>query len=181
MEAKISRASTMPFSVAMSVYKNDNAEFFDRALESIITAQTVIPDEVSLIVDGPVTDEIDTVIKKYLSLYAGLNVTRLSKNAGLGNALKLAVENCRNELIARMDSDDVSVSNRFEQQLDLFASYPDVDVIGGNISEFVDNEVNIVAHRNVPIGDAEIKEYLKKRCPLNHMSVMYKKSAVLAS
>lgn len=170
-----------PFSVAMSVYKNDNPIFFDRALQSIMENQKVMPTEIVIIVDGPVDEKIDAVIEKYSEKYGNLNVIRLDKNAGLGNALKLAIENAKYELIARMDSDDVSAPNRFEQQLEIMTKNSAVDIVGGDISEFIGDENNIVAKRKVPILDKEIKEYLKTRCPFNHMTVMYKRSAVLKS
>ncbi len=168
-----------PFSVAMSVYKNDNPIFFDRALQSITENQIVMPTEIVIIVDGPVDEKINAVIEKYSEKYGNLNVIRLDKNAGLGNALKLAIENAKYELIARMDSDDVSAPNRFEQQLEILTKNSAVDIVGGDISEFIGDENNIVAKRKVPILDKEIKEYLKTRCPFNHMTVMYKRSAVL--
>lgn len=170
-----------PFSVAMSVYKNDNPIFFDRALQSITENQKVMPTEIVIIVDGPVDEKINAVIEKYSEKYGNLNVIRLDKNAGLGNALKLAIENAKYELIARMDSDDVSAPNRFEQQLEIMTKNSAVDIVGGDISEFIGDENNIVAKRKVPILDKEIKEYLKTRCPFNHMTVMYKRSAVLKS
>lgn len=170
-----------PFSVAMSVYKNDKSEFIDRALQSITEQQTIIPNDIVLIEDGPVSDEINAVIDKYSKLYPIFNVIRLQKNGGLGNALKLAVENAKYDLVARMDSDDVAVKDRFEQQLKIFEDNPDLAILGGNISEFIDKEDNIVAYRNVPHSDGEIKKYLKKRCPFNHVSVMYKKEAVLSA
>lgn len=171
----------MRFSVAISVYKNDNARYFDRALESITRLQTVMPNEVVLVVDGPVTDEIDAVIERYSKEYVFFEVIRLSQNGGLGNALRIAVEAASYELIARMDSDDIAVSDRFEKQLNLFANDVSLDIAGGDISEFVDTEDNIVAYRRVPKEDKAIKEYLKIRCPFNHVSVMYKKSAVLSA
>ena len=170
-----------PFSVAMSVYKNDNPIFFDRALQSITENQKVMPTEIVIIVDGPVDEKINAVIEKYSEKYGNLNVIRLDKNAGLGNALKLAIENAKYELIARMDSDDVSAPNRFEQQLEIMTKNSAVDIVGGDISEFIGDENTIVAKRKVPILDKEIKEYLKTRCPFNHMTVMYKRSAVLKS
>jgi len=169
-----------PFSVAMSVYKNDNYVFFDRALESITIEQTVKPNEIVLVVDGPVSNEIDKVIYKYSTSF-NLKVIRLETNGGLGNALKIATENCSYELIARMDSDDVAVNNRFEQQLKFMNDNPSIDIVGGNISEFIDNENNIVSYRKVPTTDTSLKKYLKKRCPFNHMTVLFKKSALLKS
>lgn len=173
--------SQQKFSVAISVYKNDDAKYFYSALESITVYQTATPDEIVLIVDGPVSDEIDNVIDEFSTRYPIFHVIRLEENAGLGNALRLAVESSKNELIARMDSDDISLPNRFEIELEMFAQTPTLDIVGGNISEFIDVEENVVAHRVVPCIDNDIKEYMKKRCPLNHVSVMYKKAAVLKS
>lgn len=167
------------FSVAMSVYKNDAPQFVKRAFESIYELQTVRPDEIVLVVDGPVTDELNDTLGELEKSCDVLKLIRLEKNGGLGNALKIAVENCSYELIARMDSDDISVPSRFEEQLQVFANDENIDIVGGDISEFVDEESNIVAYRRVPNTDADIKEYLKKRCPFNHMTVMYKKAAVL--
>lgn len=167
------------FSVAISVYKNDSAVFVNRALESITKRQTVKPDEVVLVVDGPIPSEVNEVIEKYVAEYDCFKVIRLPENKGLGNALRLAVENSSFDLIARMDSDDVSLENRFEQQLKIFESDSTIDVVGGDISEFIGEEDSIVGLRNVPILDEEIKEYMKTRCAMNHVSVMYKKQAVL--
>ena len=166
------------FSVAMSVYKNDNYIFFDRALESVTDSQTIKPDEICLVVDGPVPSEIDGVIIKYSSKF-NLKVIRLKQNGGLGNALRIAVENSSYDLIARMDSDDISLPDRFEQQLIYFENNQYVDIVGGDISEFVGNESNIVAKRILPKSNKDIREFMKKRCAFNHMSVMFKKSSVI--
>lgn len=166
------------FSVAISVYKNDAPIFFDRALESITDAQTVKPSEIVLVVDGPVSDEINKVITKYEEKHDTLKVIRLPQNGGLGNALRTAVENCTYELIARMDSDDVSSPTRFAEQLSFFEQNHDIDIVGGDITEFIGSEDNIVSKRSVPMTHDEIAEYMKYRCAFNHMSVMYKKTAV---
>lgn len=166
------------FSVAISVYKNDNPIYFDRSLESIIDKQTVKPNEICLVVDGPVSNEIDAIIEKY-NKKVNFKTIRLSENKGLGNALKLATENSSNEIIARMDSDDVALPNRFEEQISILEQNPEIDILGGDISEFIDEENNIVSKRIVPKDNSEIREYMKKRCAFNHMTVMFKKTAVL--
>lgn len=168
----------MDFSVAMCVYGGDNAEFFDRALESVTDLQTVKPSEVVLVVDGPVPQEIDEVIWKYEKMYESFRAIRLPKNGGLGNALRVAIENCKYELIARMDSDDVALPTRFEEQLSFFEKSADVDIVGGDITEFIGREDNIVGKRCVPKKHDEITAYMKRRCAFNHMAVMYRKSAV---
>lgn len=170
-----------PFSVAMSVYGKDKAEWFDIALASIIH-QTVGPSEIVLVVDGPVPDSIHQVIHKYHSLCKTevlFRVIQLPVNKGLGTALKIAVQECSFELVARMDSDDIAVSNRFEQQLSIFAENEDIDIVGGDIQEFIGSPKEKAGKRMVPKVDKDIKEYLRRRCPFNHMTVMYKKSIVL--
>ncbi len=168
------------FSVAISVYKNDSPEYFDVALASITTEQTVKPNEIVLVVDGPVPDGINSVIAKYEALYPDMfQVVRLEKNGGLGNALRLAVEKANYELIARMDSDDIALPTRFEQQLICFAQEPKLDIVGGDITEFIGEANNIVGKRVVPQKDADVKAYMQTRCAMNHVTVMYKKSAVL--
>lgn len=168
------------FSVAMSVYKNDSPKHFDEALASITTAQTVKPSEIVLIVDGPVPDAVNSVINRYKLLYPDMfQVIRLEKNGGLGNALKLAVEKANYELIARMDSDDIALPTRFEQQLMFFEREPELDIVGGDITEFIGENNNFVGKRVVPQKDPDVKAYMQTRCAMNHVTVMYKKSAVL--
>ena len=170
-----------PFSIAMSVYYKDNAVFFDRALQSITDEQSVKPTEIVLVCDGPLNKDLDAVIEKYRSKYPIFKLIRLQVNKGLGNALRLAVENASNELIARMDSDDISVPNRFEQQLLFFQNHPEADIVGGDITEFINEETNLIGKRSVPENDSDIKNYMKKRAAFNHVTVMYKKSSVQAA
>lgn len=168
----------MDFSVAISVYKNDKSKDLDRALESITVNQTVKPTEIVLVVDGPIDDELNNIIQKYEQSYPYFKTIRLAENGGLGHALKIAVENASYELIARMDSDDISLPTRFEEQLAFFEQDSSLDIVGGDISEFIGEEGNIVAYRKVPTTHDEIEKYMQTRCPFNHVSVMYKKSAV---
>lgn len=170
------------FSVAISIYEKDNANWFDRAMESIIQ-QTICPNEIVLVIDGPIPEKIENIIEKYKKSCKKreiiLKIVKMNKNKGLGHALKVAIENSSNKWIARMDSDDISLSNRFEQQIAYIMKYPDIDVIGGDITEFIESEDNIVGRRTVPRENMEIRKYLKYRCPMNHVTVMYKKEAVM--
>ena len=172
----------IPFSVAMCVYKGDGEEWFDKALASVVN-QTILPDEIVLVVDGPVPESIDEVIGKYevLSEQSNIrfNTIRQPINQGLGVSLRIAIEACSNELIARMDSDDIAVKDRFEQQIQYFNEHPETDILGGDIAEFIEETTNVVGYRKVPKEDADIKGYAKKRCPFNHMTVMYKKDSVI--
>lgn len=168
------------FSIITSVYKNDKPEFVRIALDSMLVNQSVKPSEVVLVQDGPVSKEMESLLEEYDSKYAGvMRLIRLEENAGLGNALKLGVENAKYDYLARMDSDDICNSKRFELQLQYMEAHPEVDVLGGQISEFIDSPDNIVAHRMVPLDNNSICEYMKSRCAFNHMTVMLKKSAVL--
>ena len=168
------------FSVAMSVYKNDKPSFLDKALESITDLQTVKPDEICLVVDGPISNDLDDVIEKYVAKY-NFRTMRLAQNMGLGYALKIATENASYEIIARMDSDDIASPTRFEEQLYMLESNPQIDIVGGNITEFVGEESNIVARRSVPTSNDEIRIYMKTRCAMNNVSVMFKKSEIMSA
>ena len=168
----------MRFSVAMNAYWGDDPSWFKDAVESVLN-QTVRPDEIVIAVDGPVPSELDLVIAEYErdDLF---HIVRFPQNMGYGKAQAAAFEACTNDLIARMDSDDLSVSDRFEKQLRYMEEHPDVDVVGANIAEFIGDVSNVVGYRNVPTEDADIKEFLKYRCPLNHVTVFMKKESVMS-
>ena len=117
------------FSVAMSIYKNDDPLQLIEALNSICE-QSYQPSEIYLVIDGPIGDELQSVINIYSKKYNFFTINQLEKNVGLGNALKIAVENCKYDIITRMDSDDISAPGRFKKQLDAFLK-EDVDVLGG--------------------------------------------------
>lgn len=165
------------FSVSMCVYKNDNPVHFKEALESVIN-QSKPPDEIVLVVDGPVPDSIEEVIQIYKKK-PFFKIIRLPKNVGHGNARRQGLENCSYELIALMDADDISVFDRFEKQLMCFEQNSELSIVGGNIYEFVNSVDNIIAIREVPQNDGDIKAYMKKRCPFNQVTVMFKYSEVV--
>ena len=166
----------LKFSVSMCVYGKDNPEWFKIAVDSILN-QTVKPSEVVLVVDGPVPMELDNIICEYEKLDF-FKVIRFEENQGHGNARRAGLEACTNELVAIMDADDISAPNRFEKQLEVFGNNNELAIVGGNITEFIDEPENIVGQRTVPSEDSEIKEYMKKRCPMNLVTVMFKKSLV---
>ncbi len=164
------------FSVSMCVYGKDDPQFFRAAVESILN-QTVMPSEVVLVVDGPVPEELDAVIRSYEEMPI-FRVVRFAENQGHGNARRAGLAACSNELVALMDADDLSVPDRFQKQLAKFASDPSLDIVGGMITEFVGAPDNVVARRDVPLADEDIKQYMKKRCPMNQVTVMFKRSSV---
>lgn len=169
----------MKFSVLMSVYVNERVEYFISAMNSVIN-QTIKPDEILLVRDGLVYEELQQTIDKYLETYPDLfTYIPLEENGGLGNALKLGVEKARNELIARMDTDDICFKDRFEKQLKIFYDNPNVDMVGGYVAEFIDDTQNVLSYRQVPLSHTEIIKRMGKQNPFNHQTVMFKKSAVL--
>ena len=160
----------------MCVYGRDNPAWFKTAVDSILN-QTVPPSEVVLVVDGPVPDELDAVINEYAATPV-FNVIRFAENQGHGNARRAGLAACTNEYVAIMDADDISAPDRFEKQLKCFTDNPDASIVGGNITEFVDDATNVVGKRIVFEHDEEIKADMKKRCPMNLVTVMFKKSDI---
>ena len=174
--------TSFPFSVVMSVYKNDKAEFVALAIDSVIEQQTVKPSEVILVVDGPIGEALKILLSQYEHKYSGvLRILWQERNMGLGNVLRIGVDAAQYELIARMDSDDISVPDRFEKQLAYFRQDESLAIVGGQIVEFIDSPSNIIGCRKVPLAHEQIIAYMKSRCPLNHVTVMFRKQAVLAS
>lgn len=160
----------------MCVYIKDNPEWFKTAVESILN-QTMKPSEVVLVVDGPVNAQLDAVITHYENNPI-FRVVRLPENVGHGKARRAGLTHCRYELVALMDADDISASNRFEKQLEMFEADESLAIVGSNITEFVGEPENIVGARVVETDDAAIKADMKARCPMNQVTVMFRKSAV---
>ena len=168
--------SDLKFSVSMCVYGGDNPMWFRVAVDSILN-QTCVPDEVVLVVDGPVPEVLDAAIAT-CEQNSVFNVIRLPENVGHGEARRTGLAACKNELVAIMDADDISTPTRFEKQLAVFAADEGLSIVGGNITEFIGEPENVVGVREVPCEDAAIKLYMKKRCPMNLVTVMFKKSMV---
>lgn len=170
----------MKFSVLMSVYKSETSSFLDRALRSIWDDQSVVPDQIVLVEDGPLTPELYMVIECWKArLGEVLSVVKIETNVGLGQALNVGLESCLHEYVARMDTDDVSVPERFEVQLEHICR--GFDVVGGYVSEGVDPDGDTSSVRRVPLSVASVCSYSKFRCPLNHPTVLFRKSAVISA
>lgn len=166
------------YSVLMSVYHKERAEYLKQSIESIQN-QTIPTNDFVLVCDGALTPELDAVIaSKQQEMGNILNVVRLAKNGGLGNALNEGIKHCKNELVARMDSDDISAADRCEKQVKLFEKNPELDIASGALLEFVTSPNQITGGRKVPCSNDDIVGYSRKRCPFNHPCVMFKKSAV---
>jgi glycosyltransferase involved in cell wall biosynthesis len=167
------------YSVLMSVYKNDNKDYVDTAIESMLS-QTVQPEQFVIVIDGEIPDEIQKVINHYQDTYKGVfTIVRQLVNQGLGKSLDEGMKHCRNELIARMDADDISLPNRCEKELEMFHTYNKLAICGSNIDEFYDNPDEVQSIRRVPSDYESIVRFIKRRQPFNHPTVMYKKSEVI--
>ncbi len=170
----------MKFSVLLSVYRKEQASYLRQSLDSIFS-QTLLPDEVILVKDGPLTDELDWVVEEFVLEYPALKVVPLTENQGLGKALNEGLKHCSYELVARMDTDDVAKPARFEKQMAVFQIHQEFDVVGAWIDEFEGDVENVISIRKLPERHEKISSFAKKRCPVNHPVVMFKKSAVVAA
>lgn len=167
-------AEQKKYSVLMSLYKKENPEYLRIAIDSMLN-QTVAPDEIVLVEDGPLTDELYAVLDDYPMLHRVKNEI----NLGLGLALNVGLKKCRNELVARMDTDDCSKPERCEKQLQRFLEKPYLAIVGSHIDEFIGDTSNVISQRIVPTTSEEIYKFAKKRSAFNHPAVMYSKTAVL--
>lgn len=166
------------YTVLMSVYYKENPEWFDNSIESMIN-QTIFPDEFVLVEDGKLTQELDLVVDKYVKKYPKLfKVIHLDENVGLGKSLAIGIDNCKNEFIARMDSDDYSDPSRIEKQFKIFEEDNTYDMVGSNVDEFQYNIDNIISKCILPENHNDIYEFSKKRNPFRHPALLYRKSAV---
>lgn len=168
------------YSVLMSLYIKENPEYLKTALQSVID-QTYKPDEIVIVKDGKITDELQAVLDDFKDKYTGLfNVVGYEENRGLGLALNFGLEHCKNEIVARMDTDDIAKPHRFELQVSQFEKNPELDLLGSSVDEFSDSTDEILSRRVVPTSHNDIYEFAKKRSAFNHPTVMYKKSKVLS-
>ena len=169
----------MTISVLLSVYKKETPEYLRLALESIWTSQTLKPDQIVLVEDGPLPKELEEEIENSKlkienSSSTTMTVVKLPVNGGLTKALNEGLKHVTGDLIARMDSDDISESHRFERQVAYLEEHPDVDIISGSLQEF-DAEHECLNVRHYPLAHEECVKFIVKACPLAHPSVMMRK------
>ena len=140
----------MNFSVLISCYFRDNPQELAVALKSIWDDQTLKPQEIVIVKDGPLTADLDAVIEEFAK-NAPAKIVPLPQNGGLGKALQIGVENCSYEYIARMDGDDISVPERFAKQAAFMTEHPEIDICGGMIEEFADDPENVFCRKSMEI------------------------------
>lgn len=163
----------------MSLYIKERPKYLDLAINSMIN-QTLKPDEIVIVKDGKITPELEEVLERYIEKYPEIfRIVGYEQNRGLGLALNYGLKYCKNELIARMDTDDISKPERCMKQVKAFEKYPDCAIVGSAVDEFYGDTNNITGRRVVPTDYNEIYKFAKRRSAFNHPSVMYKKSKVL--
>lgn len=167
------------YSVLMSLYIKEKPEYLRMAIQSMVD-QNYAPDEIVIVKDGIITEELQAVLNDFSEKYPRLfNIVGYERNRGLGLALNFGLEHCRNELVARMDTDDISKPDRCKKQLKVFESYPELSIVGSFVDEFFSSPNEVVSVRAVPEKHNDIYNFAKRRSAFNHPTVMYKKTKVL--
>jgi glycosyltransferase involved in cell wall biosynthesis len=165
----------------MSIYERENPKYFESALESILN-QDLLPSEIVIVKDGPLTKNLDDVLTIYSQKYLALfHTISLPQNVGLGESLRVGVLNCKYDIVARMDSDDICHTERFKRQIEFLENNPHIDVVGSWIAEFEHSPNRVTSIRKVPTIHENIRDYAKFRNPINHMTVVFRKEAILKS
>jgi glycosyltransferase involved in cell wall biosynthesis len=167
------------FSVLLSVYQKERPDFLRHSLESLVT-QTRMPKEIIIVKDGKVGEELNNVIESFRVKQGGLlKVVGYDENRGLGRALNFGMQHITTPYVARMDTDDVSVPTRFEEQMSFLDSHPDIDILGSSIAEFDDDPQHPLRARHVPEQHEMIREKARLSNPMNHMTVVFKREKVV--
>lgn len=167
------------YSVLMTIYKGDNPSFVSKSIDSML-CQTAPTNDFVLVCDGPLTQELNALVDSYKKKYERLfNVYHLPQNVGLGAALQYGVLKCKNNIIARMDDDDISSPLRCETQLLAFEKHRDLKLIGSYMYEFERDINDSLIIKKVPLQLPDIINYSRRRNPFNHSSVMFKKDAII--
>ena len=169
----------LKYSFLMSVYCKENPEFLEKSIESMLN-QSILPDEIVIIEDGVLTKNLENILMKYESQYSDLfKIIRRKENKGLGYSLNEGLKVCKNELVARMDSDDICFPMRCEMQLKRFNECENLVILGTQIQEFEGDIDNIISQRVVPNKYEDIIKFSHRRSPFNHPTVMFRKSIIL--
>jgi glycosyltransferase involved in cell wall biosynthesis len=168
------------FSVLMSVYIKDSPLYLERALKSITTDQSLPAYEIVLVEDGPILDDCRSVIEQYKKDgVSKIKSVRLKDNLGLGAALNIGLNECRHDIVFRMDADDISMPERFQYQFDQIKNR-NCGVLGTIVAEFFESEQQPTGYRRVPLNHNEIVRFSRWRNPINHPSVAFRKNDVLS-
>ena len=167
------------FSVAMAVYCKDDPRHFAEAVHSIYTKQVFKPSEIIIVVDGPIPETIESILLELAKEISVIKIIRFPINRGHAAARQAGIESASNDIVALMDSDDISLPLRFKKQMEFLALHPEVAVVGGQITEFIDRPDNIVGKRVVSCENDKIYAMLKQRCPFNQVTIALRRKPCL--
>lgn len=168
------------YSILMSVYAGEKAEYLEQSLKSMFD-QTYPTDDFVLVCDGPLTEELEEVIRPFEETYPEIfHVIRLEKNVGTGQCANIGMDACKHELIGKMDSDDIALKDRFEKQIRVMSQDPQISLCGGFIQEFQTDTGEAIAVKKTPEEDKDIRQYARRRNPFNNQTLVFKKSLARA-
>lgn len=176
----------MKLTVVVPIYKNNDAQQLRVSLDSLLR-QTLLPNEILVVADGPVSTELEQVVSSFKFLVSSknlpieVNYLKFEQNEGLGKTMRKAVLAAKGDYIARMDADDICLPNRFEKEMKCFKEDSTLSVVGGQIAEFDGNVKNITGRRVVPLEHEEIVSYMKSRNGMNHVTTILKKKDLIDS
>ena len=166
----------MNFSVLMSLYYKENPLFLECALKSVY-GQSIKPEQVVMVIDGPIGSELSRIVEKYRKLYLSFEIFPQPINKGLSAALNIGLKECRNEIVFRMDTDDICYPNRFERVLKEFEDYPEIEIVG-SFATMIDGDGKEVKLMTAPQTEREIYKKVWT-CPFLHPTVSFKKSSII--
>lgn len=164
------------YSVIMSVYEKEKAQFLKESIESMLE-QTFVTNDFILVCDGQLSDELNEVVEYFEKKYVFFHPLRLEENIGTGGCANEGIKLCKNDYIVKMDSDDISLPNRCEISMKFLAAHPEIDMVGAYIEEFDSTTGESIAVKKTPLSYKEIKKYSKRRNPFNNQTLAYRKSA----
>lgn len=176
-------------SVIMATYAGDTPDHVAAAIDSILD-QTQPPDEVVIVATGSIPSALGDVLEDYRtdgengdgdSVAPPIHVHSRSTDRGPGDARAIGVEQARYEYVAVMDSDDLAVSDRLEQQVEFLNTHPEIAGVGGYIAEFETDPTDPELIREVPCDPEAVADCARTRAPINHPTFVVRRSNVLAA
>ena len=167
------------FTVLVPTYYKEKAENLDLAIKSVVE-QTLMPNEILIIEDGKLGEDLETVINEYKAKYPELiNVIKFEENQGIGKVRTVGIEKAKYDLVAFMDSDDISRNDRFEKQIQFLKDNPDIDMVGAWVTEFDGTPDNVYSKRILPTEPKEVYKFAKFRMPVNNNTIMFKRNPII--
>ncbi|WP_368162434.1 glycosyltransferase [Aeromonas sp. s6] len=168
------------FSVLLSLYCKESPAYFTQAMRSIWHDQTMKPSQVVLVKDGPLTHELDAEVEYWISeLGDAITIVALSHNQGLAVALNQGLQYCKYDLVARMDTDDIAMPERFKLQVEFMNSNHDIAVSSGFIEEWNSDFSMKISSRWLPLSHESITKFAKMRSPISHPASIFRKSVII--